>query len=189
MPRKPRVWYPGATYHVMCRGNHRHNIFRDEEDYQSYLLILAWAKKSYRFLLHSYCLMSNHVHLHLETSDMDISKIMKLINMQYAVSFNKKYNFVGHLFQGRFRDELIKTDNYQLEISRYIHLNPVDAHIVEHPLDYPWSSYSVYMGVETDPLVTTEKILAYFPNSDASLYKKYVETPRQDRRKSTLNDQ
>ncbi|WP_369691328.1 transposase [Desulfolucanica intricata] len=165
----------------MCRGNHRQNIFRDEEDRQVYFMVLKWAKEKYDFFLHSYCLMSNHVHLHLETVDVNIASIMKYINMHYAISFNQKYNIVGHLFQDRYRAELIETDAYNLEISRYIHLNPVEAGIVERPLDYPWSSYSAYMGVKKDPLVTTKKILGYFLNSDTALYQKYVESSRQSR--------
>lgn len=175
MPRKPRIWYPGAAYHIMCRGNHRHDIFRDDEDRQVYITILRQSKEELPFLLHSYCLMTNHVHLHIETIDIEISKIMKRINMLYTIYFNNKYNFVGHLFQGRYRSELIETDSYNLEISKYIHLNPVRAKIVDYPLEYNWSSYKVYMGTDKDNLTTTSKILAYFKNSNQILYKNYVE--------------
>jgi REP element-mobilizing transposase RayT len=129
----------------MCRGNHRHDIYRDDEDRQVYLTLLRETKKEYKFYLHSYCLMTNHVHLHIETEDINISIIMKRINLLYAQFFNNKYNFVGHLFQDRFKSELIETDQYHLEIGRYIHLNPVRANMTELPIDYTWSSYRVYM--------------------------------------------
>jgi len=87
---------------------------------------------------------------------------MKRINLLYAQFFNNKYNFVGHLFQDRFKSELIETDQYHLEIGRYIHLNPVRANMTELPIDYTWSSYRVYMGIHQDSLVTTEKTLGYF---------------------------
>jgi len=65
VPRKARIWYPGADYHIMCRGNHRHDIFRDDEDRQVYLTLLRETKKEHMFYLHSYCLMTNHTHLHI----------------------------------------------------------------------------------------------------------------------------
>jgi len=108
MPRKHRIWYPGAVYHIRCRGNHRHDIFRDEEDRLFYITTLREVKKLMPYILHSYCLMTNHVHLQIETCDTSISQIMKRINMLYAIYFNKKYNFVGHLFQDRYRSELIE---------------------------------------------------------------------------------
>lgn len=175
MPRKPRIWYPGATYHIMCRGNHRHDIFRDEEDREYYLSTLKHVQKLYPYFLHSYCLMTNHVHLHMETTTHNIAEIMKRMNMLYTIYFNKKYHFVGHLFQGRYRSELIETDTYQLEISKYIHLNPVRAHMVENPWEYPWSSYPVYMGEKEDHLVTTDKILQYFSHPRIQRYRMYVE--------------
>ena len=103
MPRKNRIWYPGALYHIMCRGNHRNDIFRDDEDRQVYITKLREAKEYYDFNLFSYCLMTNHVHLQIETKDIELGILMKRINMTYAIYFNQKYNFVGHLFQGRYR--------------------------------------------------------------------------------------
>lgn len=175
MPRKNRIWYPGAVYHIMCRGNHRNDIFRDDEDRQVYLTKLWEAKESYDFYLYSYCLMTNHVHLQIETINIDIGVIMKRINMTYAIYFNQKYNFVGHLFQGRYRSELIEADPHNLEISRYIHLNPVKAEMVELPQEYSWSSYQSYLGEKQEKLVSAERILGYFKKNDPSLYQKYVE--------------
>lgn len=175
MPRKNRVWYPGAVYHIMCRGNHRHEIFRDEEDRMFYLITLKKVKDDTPYILHSYCLMSNHVHLQIETGDINISQVMKQINMLYAIYFNKKYNFVGHLFQDRYRAELIETTPYHLEISRYIHLNPVRAGIVERPDLYQWSSYPAYIGEPQDGLTTTAKILGCFSPPRRQHYRNYVE--------------
>ena len=175
MPRKHRVWYKDAIYHIMCRGNHRHDIFRDDEDRQIYLTHLLEVKKLFRCNILSYCLMTNHVHLQVETTDIDISTIMKKLNMMYVIYFNNKYKFVGHLFQGRYRSELIETDAYILEISKYIHINPVRANIVDFPLEYTWSSYKNYLNEREDELVSTEKILRFFKNKDSLLYKNYVE--------------
>ena len=175
MPRKYRVWYPGAAYHIMCRGNNRQEIFQDEEDRLVFLNTLKDVKELMPYLLHSYCLMTNHFHLQIETADINIGQVMKRINMLYAIYFNKKYNFVGHLFQGRYRSELIESAPYHLHISRYIHLNPVRANIVERPELYQWSSYNTYMGEQQDQLITTAKVLGCFSPPADQHYREYVE--------------
>jgi len=174
MPKKKRVWYPRATYHIMCRGNRRSDLFRDEEDYQVYLDILKQVKEKHQFILYTYCLMTNHIHLQLQTLNEEIWEIMRITNLKYARYFNTKYNLIGHLFQGRYRSELIEEDSYNLVISRYIHLNPVRAAMVEFPVDYKWSSYKVYMSKNKANLISEEKILSYFKNRSRNLYKKYV---------------
>ena len=175
MPRKPRIWYPGAIYHIVCRGNRRQEIFRDDQDRMAYLGRLLEAKEKHDCKILSYCLMKNHVHLQVQTSDIEIWKMMKQVNMNYAVFFNSKHNCVGHLFQGRYRSKLIETNAYNLAVSRYIHLNPVAAEIAENPQDYEWSSYQVYLGRRSDRIVTVDEILKYFPNNCSIEYQKYVE--------------
>jgi putative transposase len=90
--------------------------------------------------------------------------------------FNNKYNFIGHLFQGRYKAEIIEKDAYNLQTSRYIHLNPVKASMVELPEEYQWSSYDIYMGQRQSDLVTDEKILSYFKENSRKLYREYVES-------------
>ena len=122
----------------------------------------------------AYCLMSNHVHFQLETIETDPGKIMKLLNMKYAIFFNKKYRFVGQLMQGRFQAEVIEDDRYFLALNRYIHLNPVKASIALHPKDYQWSSYNVYMeGIEPSP-VDTVKTLGYFNDPKISRFEQFT---------------
>lgn len=162
MARKHRVWWPGASYHIMSRGNHQLKIFKDDEDRQVYLSILGQVKEKYPFILHAYCLMTNHIHIQLETIEIEPGKIMKLLNMKYAIFFNKKYRFVGQLMQGRYRAELIEDDRYFLALNRYIHLNPVKAGIVHHPRDYKWSSYNAYIESFSNFFVDTAKTLGYF---------------------------
>jgi REP element-mobilizing transposase RayT len=176
MGNKKRIWYQGAVYHITTRGNRRTDIFRDEEDYQVYLTILKEAQERYLYILYSYCLMTNHVHLQLETTDLPIWHIMRNINLYYTKYFNNKYNLIGHLFEGRYKSELIENDAYNLQTSRYIHLNPVKAAMVKMPSEYKWSSYGVYMGELKSDIVQEEKILSYFANNSRELYKDYVES-------------
>lgn len=176
MVKEKRIWYPGAVYHITNRGNRRADIFRDGEDYQVYLTILEQTMDKYPYILYSYCLMTNHIHLQLETKDVEIWHIMRYINLLYTKYFNNKYNFVGHLFQGRYKSEIIENDTYNLETSRYIHLNPVKANMVTTPIEYKWSSYDIYMGQRKSEIVSEEKILSYFKNNSRKLYKDYVES-------------
>lgn len=177
MARKERIWYSGAIYHIMIRGIRRSDIFKDEGDYGVYLEILKMVMKKYPFILYSYCLMTNHIHLQLETIDDEIWKIMRDINRDYTKYFNKKYNFTGSLYDGRYKSELIENDKYNLQVSRYIHLNPVKAKMVDGPLEYEWSSYKDYLDADKDrdKIINDEKILSYFKNRNRVLYMKYVE--------------
>ena len=109
MPRKQRVWIPGDTYHITCRGNHQQNIFRDDEDREFYLIVLNRLKVICPFLLHAYCLMDNHIHILLEEQKEPIAMIMKRISSSYVLWFNRKYGRCGHLFQERFNAD---TGNY-----------------------------------------------------------------------------
>ncbi|WP_332695165.1 transposase [Halalkalibacter lacteus] len=174
MSRKHRVWYPGAIYHITARGNRRTALFENRNDYLTYLAILADVKSQYLFHLHSYCLMTNHIHLQIETSKFHIKDIMKELHARYAVWFNKEHHYIGHLFQGRYGDKLIKEDAYFLEVSRYIHLNPLEAHMVKRPQDYRWSSYRAYLSSRQDPLVTTKRTLSYFSNPKNDHYQQFV---------------
>lgn len=179
IPRKPRIWYPGAKYHIMNRGNRRTTIFQDEDDYQIFLFFLMKAQELYPFFLISYCLMTNHFHLQIETIDHKPGKIMQYILTNYSNHYNTKYNYIGHLFQGRYVGELIEDDAYFIYTSKYIHLNPVKANIIAQPTAYPWSSYPVYIGEKIFDLVSEYKILDYFAGDTLekrNRYKHYVES-------------
>ncbi|MCT8140161.1 transposase [Anaerobacillus sp. CMMVII] len=175
MPRKKRVWFKYAMYHITNRGVRKMAIFYQEDDYLKYLEILEETRQQYPFTLHAYCLMTNHVHLLLQTLDHPISIIMKQLNTQYAKYFNKKYNLVGHLFQSRFGSELIDSLKYELDVSKYIHLNPVEAYMVDKAEDYRWSSYRAYAFHESNPHVHTEKILSHFPPPASYHYQQFTE--------------
>lgn len=114
--------------------------------------------------------------MQIETTDVEIWNIMRYINLAYTKYFNNKYNFIGHLFQGRYRAEIIESDSYNLQTSRYIHFNPVKASMVERPIEYKWSSYGVYMGQVKSDIVNEQKILSYFKDNSRELYREYVES-------------
>src|SRR3990172_4452100 len=163
MARKPRIEYEGAFYHVITRGNQRQRIFTDPLDYRKYLDILSAYKQRYHFYLYAYVLMTNHVHLLIETKDVLLSKILQGVNQRYTMYFNRKYKTVGHLFQGRYKAILCDRDRYLLALLKYIHHNPLRAQIVETSGKYPWSSYRAYL-TKTDrtDFLDTDLVLRMF---------------------------
>lgn len=156
LARKPRVHVEGGFYHVMARGNNKQDIFLAPADYRYYLSLIEKYADRYGMEVHAYALMPNHVHLLLRVRTTPLSKFMQVVQQTYTQGFNRTYNQVGHLFQGRYAAKLIETDIYLLEVVRYIHLNPVEAGICQDPADYPWSSHRHYMTGKGHGKVTTD---------------------------------
>jgi len=179
MARPLRIEYEGALYHITARGNERNSIYFEKADYEKFKYYLAEAKIKYAIMLHCYILMSNHYHLILETPAGNLSRIMHYINGSYTTYVNIKRKRSGHLFQGRYKSIVVDKDNYLLELSRYIHLNPVRAGIVKKPEDYSYSSYKSYISNDKDEIVTQEHILGMLSRNEANakkIYKRFVES-------------
>lgn len=178
MGRKRRVWYPGAEYHVINRGNRKESLFKDKDDFEIYLQLLAKTKKRYPFYLLSYCLMTNHLHLQIRTIDDKLYPIIQYVHSNYSRYFNNRHNYVGHLFQGRYVAKLIEEEAHSLVTSRYIHLNPVKAKMVKSPRDYQWSSYCSMITKEQNKFVDVERelILKHFALDPERMYEEFVES-------------
>jgi putative transposase len=179
MATKKRIWYCGCTYHITARGNHRNDIFRDDADYGMYLIMMKECLKYYKeynYEFICYCLMTNHVHLLIRANDKEVGHLIQRLHSMYAVYFNTKYNYVGHLFQDKYFAEEIKDSTQILEASAYIHLNPVRARMVEQPEQYKHSSFLMIIGIEEEKLISSNRILGHFKEEmKRELYKKYVE--------------
>ena len=181
MSRPPRCWVPGGIYHLTMRGNNRQAIFLDAADHRQYLLLLHQCRLQYPYRLLVFALMTNHVHLLMETiPESAPSEAMRWIGTSYTRYFNERHRRSGHLYQGRFYSNVVGRDAYLLEVSRYIHLNAFRARLVQQPVDYPWSSYRSYLNLEHDPwnLVERERVLSYFGTSTTervSRYQRFVE--------------
>ena len=176
MTRPLRIEFKAAVYHITSRGNARQAIFLDEEDFTDFLRVLCSVVKRYHFILHTYCLMNNHYHLLIETPYANLSRGMRQLNGLYTQRFNRKHQRVGHLFQGRYQAILVDKDNYLLELSRYVALNPVRAKIVKDPKDWEWSAYQATTGHKGISCLTTDWILSQFDNKQkaSSLYQAFV---------------
>lgn len=174
MPRVARLKGEFTTYHIILRGNEKKNIFLDSKDKERFLETLGKVKEKYNFLIYAYCLMSNHLHLIIYDNGNDISLIMKSLNVSYAIYFNRKYKRVGHLFQDRYKSEIVDNDRYLLELSKYIHNNPVKAGIVQEALQYRWSSFKQYVDRDVkDNLLSTGKILGLVSNKESVAQREY----------------
>ena len=161
MARPLRIEYPGAVYHITSRGNARLPIYEHFNDKKQFLSILTDLVEQYRWLCHAYCLMDNHYHLLIETIEPNLSAGMRQLNGVYTQTFNRKYQRVGHLFQGRYKSIVVEKKTYLLELARYIVLNPVRAHMVSNPGKFTWSSYKATSGViKPPPFLTTDWILS-----------------------------
>ena len=173
MARPYRLQGEGYFYHITSRGDGRKRIYISRYDYKKFLEYIMQAKEKYKFHLYAYVLMSNHYHLLLETTQPNLSKIMHYVNGAYTTYYNIKRKKSGHLFQGRYKSIVIDTDSYFKELSRYIHLNPVRAKLVNKPDEYEWSSYHGYVSKRGDKLIDKKQIKMYLDMTEGQ-YRQFV---------------
>jgi REP element-mobilizing transposase RayT len=174
MVRPLRIQYPGAVYHVISRGNERKRIVRDNADREQRLDWLRRAVEIYGWHLHAFVLMTNHEHLFVETPQANLSAGMQYLNGSYTSYFNRRHRRAGHLFQGRYKGHLVEEEGYFLEISRYIHLNPVRAKMVASPEQYHWSSYTGFIRKrKMASWVCYEKVLGEFDSDRPAARRAY----------------
>lgn len=172
MARPLRIQYPGAYYHVTCRGNERRAIFRHDADQRKFIGLLFRSLGIYRVALYVYVLMPNHFHLVLRTLKGNLSEFMRQFNISYTMAFNRMHGRVGHLYQGRYKALLIDADSYLMEVSRYVHLNPVRGdRFKEATVEEKWRYLRGYDGsslrgyidlAERQQVVDYRTILGYF---------------------------
>jgi REP element-mobilizing transposase RayT len=162
MARKPRIHLQGGLYHVILRGNGGQDVFLTEDDRYRFFLLLQEGTCRFGYIIHAFCLMTNHIHLAVQVGAMPLSRGMQNLSFRYTRWINWRKKRTGHLFQGRYKAVLVDGDSYLLELVRYIHLNPVRAGMVKSPEEYPWSSHKAYLGHELLPWLTTGWVLEQF---------------------------
>jgi len=178
MARPIRIEYAGALYHVTSRGDRREDIYLNDDDRTDWLDVLGQTCKRFNWVIHAYCQMSNHYHLLVETIDGNLSKGMRQLNGVYTQHFNRRHGEVGHLFQGRYKAILVQKDNYLLELSRYIVLNPlrVRTKMVKNLDQWPWSSYPATMGIaNATEWLDTDWLLSQFGKQGKLARRRYHE--------------
>jgi len=174
MARPLRIEFPGALYHLTSRGNERRPLFLDNKDRNNFLALLSSVVDRFNWLCHAYCLMDNHYHILIETPEGNLSRGMRQLNGVYTQLFNRRYQRVGHLFQGRYKAILIDKDSYLVSLCRYVVLNSVRANLVKRPEDWPWSSYTATIGKSTrHPFLTVDWMLSQFNAERKKAIKQY----------------
>jgi len=174
MARPLRIEFPGALYHVMSRGNERRAIVRDDDDCRKRLDWLRRTAETYGWRLHAFVLLSNHDHLFVETPRANLSAGMQHYNGSYTGYFNRRHRRAGHLFQGRFKGHLIEEEGYFLQVSRYIHLNPVRARLVDRPEEWPWGSCPGYVrAARKVGWITYARVLGEFGRAASQARRSY----------------
>jgi REP element-mobilizing transposase RayT len=178
MPRQPRLDAPGTLHHVMGRGIEKTKIFSYKTDRDDFLKRLAELCQAGHMIIYAWVLMDNHFHLLLRTGNRSISTSMRKLLTGYVVNFNRRHKRCGHLFQNRYKSIICEDDPYLLELTRYIHLNPIRGGIVADIKDlgkYPWSGHAVVIGTMKREWQETDTVLAYFGRRRREAIKRYKE--------------
>ncbi|MGI6730334.1 MAG: transposase [Anaerovoracaceae bacterium] len=179
MGRKQRIIVEGGIYHIIQRGNNRNFIFEDNQDKRQFFEFLLDARDKYEFHVLYYVLMDNHYHLLLESSDIPISRGIQHLNTAYSKYYNKKYDRVGGIYNGRSNQSLVTDIRYFYQLLRYFSQNPVKAGIVKAPGEYKWCAHGeVKKGYRY--IINIEKLLSRFSASKPRAYEEYVELIEQD---------
>jgi REP element-mobilizing transposase RayT len=178
VPRSPRTFIPGGTYHVFARGSNRQAIFRYDSDRADFLMCLERVVRQFDLSCMGYCLMPNHYHLVVETPDGALSEAMKALNGRYSLRFNRRHGRDAHLFRNRFGAVLQETHSQLLWTLRYLARNPVESGLCAEPGEWPWSSYRACTGLEHAPtFLDLTSALAHFgdmPERQMSGYRSFV---------------
>lgn len=185
MARHKRVQLPGFIRHVMSRGNGRMRIFLDDADHREFIHGLATTVERFELICWNYCLMPNHYHVTLQPIHSNLSEAIRSLNSVYAQWWNRRHERVGHVFQGRFKDQIVDRNDYLLVLSRYVVMNPVRSRLVEQPEDWRWSSYSATIGrVPCPPFLASSSTLGLFGDCEQEVvrtrFASYVKTPYDD---------
>jgi REP element-mobilizing transposase RayT len=176
MARPLRLEFASALYHVTARGDGREDIYRADGDRRLFLDVLGGVYRRCNWTVHAYCLMTNHYHLLVETPDANLSKGMRELNGVYTQRFNRTYDRVGHVFQGRYKAIVVQKETYLLELARYVVLNPVRARMIDAPGEWPWSSYRAMIGEATAPdWLETRWVLCAFGETETEAVARYTQ--------------
>ncbi len=174
MPYRRAQFYAGGYYHLYNRGNNYQDIFFERENYIYFLRQMRKYLKTDVVDIVAYCLMPNHYHLMILLKGEGLANLMQPLLLSYTKAINERYHRVGSLFQGRFKAILVDKEAYLLQLSRYIHLNPVAVALVKRPEDWEFSSYRDFIGLRNGTLVKPNALQPYLKSPEA--YRKFVES-------------
>lgn len=179
MARPLRIELAGGLYHITSRGDRREAIYLDDDDRLAWLQLLGDVCDRFNWRCHAFCQMTNHYHIVVETPEGNLSRGMRQLNGVYTQGINRRHARCGHVFQGRYKAILVEKENYLLELSRYVVLNPVRANMVSNIDNWPWSSYPVMLGSAPRlDWLETDWLLGQFSATRESAIKAYIDFVR-----------
>ena len=182
MPRRAREKSSTGIYHVVIRGINRQIIFEDNEDYEIFIQTIREYKEICEYEIYAYCLMSNHIHLLIKEGKEELGIVFRRIGARFVYWYNSKYVRSGHLFQDRYKSEVVEDDKYFMTVLRYIHQNPVKAGIENDIGKYQWSSYNEYLGENS--ICDTKFALNFFADDEkkaVELFKRFNNEENKDK--------
>ncbi len=173
MARREVAFLPGQYYHVYNRGVNHETIFHTEENYRFLLRLIKKYTSLNRMAIIAYCLMPNHYHFLLrQNGEIPISAFVQAVFNSYTKAFNRAFARTGTLFEGPFRAVAVDKFEYLLHLCRYIHRNPLEAGMVNHPADWQYSNYLEWVGRRAGTLVDMDFVKENYPNSQE--YEEFV---------------
>ena len=174
MARQPRLFYPGAFYHILLRGEDGQKVFNNKADYQYCLGLMEEGVERYGHKIHAFCCMPDHIHLLIQVNDVSLSRIMQNLSFRYTRWANQQRGREGHVFHGRYKAILFDPKAYLSDLTRYLHNNPLRAKASRKLDAYRWSSHRAYLGVDDLPWLTTNTLLEKFGKTPAQARKQYA---------------
>lgn len=180
MPRAERIHIPEGCYHVMMRGNGKKQIFFEDLDWRDFISLLKLELKKYDHKIHAHCLMSNHVHLLIQAGSTPISSPLHNATFRHTKKLNKKFSTVGHQFQGRYKGYYTHSNEYKMNVLKYIHRNPIEAQMVKFSHEYKYSSHNHYTKWKPLEWVERKDLLRLFSddlNKAVKLYNEFIDDP------------
>jgi len=181
MPRQARLDSPGTLHHVIVRGIEKRNIVDDDQDRNNFVFRMGQVALQTKTIIYAWALMTNHVHILLRSGPSGLPKYMRRLLTGYAVSYNRRHQRFGHLFQNRYKSILCDEDSYFTELVRYIHLNPLRAKLVKNLAElekYPWCGHGAVVGRFNHEWQDRDHILSWFGKREGAArgaYQKYVQ--------------
>jgi REP element-mobilizing transposase RayT len=177
----------GQYYHIYNRGVIHQKIFASRENY---LYLLGKIKKyipNYDLTMIAYCLMPNHYHFLIRVNkDDQLSPFLQILFNGYTQAYNRQQNRTGTLFEGGVQYRFVDTTEYVLQLSRYIHLNPVSAGLVRRPEDWEFSNYQEWIGIRNGTLVDLNFVRDFYP--DLKSYASFVRSDLSEEMRKNVAD-
>jgi putative transposase len=176
MPRGARLDVPGTLHHVMVRGANGREIVVDEDDRSFFVSRLGQLAKATKTSIYAWALMSNHAHILLKSGKSGLPGFMRKLLTGYAIHFNRRHRFQGHVFQNRYKSIVCEEDRYFLKLVSYIHLNPLRAGLVSSMDElerYPWSGHAALMNIHRQDWQACDAVMQYFGGTEHVCRKEY----------------